>query len=495
MGTMTFQLPAGLPPDAVRELERSCLVGGPDIMPWWCERRIVGDRLLIERDLDESGYLAAPWAVADFGTLMGISATLMERTAPYDFLVELARGKVNQFRNQAAEWQAGGLQVSDNLGRLLRDASQGFGKVICSPPEERNRKAQNALELGYRGARELVDAFVSQIFRIRHQRQPRLETTLSCRLGPTALEPELGHHLVRSCNRVCLPMSWHTVEFDETRYRWDHIDRLLDWAEANQLDVMAGPLIDFSSSQLPKWLWAWEGDLPSMATFMARFVEAAIRRYRARIRRWQLTAASNWADVLGLSEDDLLSLTFRLGDTARQVDPALELVIGVTQPWGEYMVPRERTYSPFIFADNLIRSRLNLAALDVEVVMGVSPRGSYCRDLLEFVRLLDLYALLGVPLRVTIASPSEAAHDPEADPELTVGAGHWHGGFTPAAQADWARSFLSLALCRPFVQGVQWAHFADSDPHQFPHCGLLDRNRKPKPVLEVLADLRERHLL
>src|SRR5262249_4600103 len=132
--------------------------------------------------------------------------------------------------------------------------------------------------------------------------------------------------------------------------------------------------------------------------FMCRFVEAAVRRYRRRIRRWQLTAASNWASVLGLSEDELLSLTFRLGEAARQADSSLELVVGISQPWGEYMALADRTYSPFIFADTLIRSGLQLAALDLEVVMGVKGRGGYCRDLLELSRLIDMYALIGVDL-------------------------------------------------------------------------------------------------
>ena len=34
MGVMTFQLPAGLAPDAARELERACVAGGGDNMPW-----------------------------------------------------------------------------------------------------------------------------------------------------------------------------------------------------------------------------------------------------------------------------------------------------------------------------------------------------------------------------------------------------------------------------------------------------------------------------
>ena len=143
-----------------------------------------------------------------------------------------------------------------------------------------------------------------------------------------------------------------------------------------------------------------------MAGFMCKFVEAAVRRYRHRIRRWQLTAASNSASVLSLTEDELLGLTYRLAEAARQVDPTLEIVVGVAQPWGEYMAAAERTHSPFVFADTLIRSGMNLAALDVEIVMGPTPRGSYCRDLLETSRILDLYALLGVPLRVTLGYPS-----------------------------------------------------------------------------------------
>src|SRR5256714_4421925 len=131
-----------------------------------------------------------------------------------------------------------------------------------------------------------------------------------------------------------------------------------------------------------------------------------IKRYRGRVRNWQLTSASNCSSVLALGEDDLMWLTVRLVESARQADPRLEAVVGIAQPWGEYMALEDRTHSPFIFADTLIRSGLNFAALDVEIVMGVSPRGSYCRDLMDTSRLLDLYSLLGLPLRVTLGYPS-----------------------------------------------------------------------------------------
>jgi hypothetical protein len=198
--------------------------------------------------------------------------------------------------------------------------------------------------------------------------------------------------------------------------------------------------------------------------------------------------------VLSLGEDELLGLTYRLVDTARQVDASLELVIGLAQPWGEYMAQADRTHSPYLFADTLIRSGLNLAALDLELVLAVAPRGSYCRDLLDASRLIDLYALLGVPLQVTLGYPASPAPDPDADPELRVGYGRWGAGFTPGAQADWAANFAALVLCKPSVQAANWCQLTDAGPHHFPHCGLFDAADQPRPVLGVLRELRELHL-
>jgi hypothetical protein len=181
-------------------------------------------------------------------------------------------------------------------------------------------------------------------------------------------------------------------------------------------------------------------------------------------------------------------------DTVRRINPQLEVVVGLAQPWGDYLVEQPRNYSPFVFADTLLRTGLKLSALELEVVMGVSPRGSYCRDALDFSRLLDLYALLGVPLQVTLGYPSAETKLPQADPDLRVGLGFWRGGYTPDAQADWAAAFASLAVSKPFVRGVHWAHLTDAEPHQFPHCGLFDANGQPKPALEELARLREEHL-
>ncbi len=505
MGVMTFLLPEGVSAEARRELERACIAGGPDNMPTPTDVAVSAAQMRTSRGVDESGWLVAPWDVDGIGRVMGTTATLMERTRPYALLVELARGKVNQMRSQAADWKMGGLQITPALQQAINSATVAFGKAVTGasggkPTAAESQQAEQALALGYQGAQSIVEAYIAQVFNIRHQRTPRLESTLGCRVqpGPNGVPDVLSSGAVdyaKAFNNITIAFPWCDIEAEESTYSWKGYDELVQWASDKGLTISGGPLIDFSSVQLPAWLWLWENDVPAMASFMCKAVEATVRRYRQQIRRWQVCAGSNSAHVLGLGEEELLGLTYRLAEAARQADPSIELVIGVSQPWGEYMATQDYNHSPFIFADTLIRSGLNnLAALDVELLMGVSARGSYCRDVLEVSRILDLYALLGVPLRVTLGYPAASSADAKGDPEMQADAGRWRGGFNPVSQGEWAAAFGALTLCKPYVQGIQWCHLHDAQPHQVPHGGLIDARGQVRPAFDRLLRLREQHL-
>jgi Glycosyl hydrolase family 10 len=494
MGTMSFLLPRGAPAAALPDLDRACIAGGYDNMPAPTQVLVEPDRLRLVRDVDESGYLVVPWEVNGAGRVMTSSATLIERPEPYSVGIELARGKLNQLRCQTADWQSLGLAIPESLETQIRTASHHFGLAATSTDgAAADAQARTALELGYHAAGDLIRTYVDQMYRARHQKQPQLDTSLGVRLTG-AVPPAAEDAVASAVNSAALPLTWRAIEPTESQYHWEESDARLDWATRRNLTLTGGPLIDFSTFGLPDWLWLWEGDLPSLSSFMCDYVETAVGRYHRKVRRWQLTAASNNANVLKLGEDDLLWLTARLAEAAWQVDPDLELVVGIAQPWGEYMAREEHTYSPFIFADTLIRAGLKLAALDVEWVMGVAPRGSYCRDLLDASRVLDLYQLLCTPLHVTLAYPSADGPDPLADAAYRVAAGNWQGGWSPDVQGDWAYDYATLAACKPFVKAVTWAQLTDGETHQFPHCGLLDSAGRPKPALGQLRLLREQHL-
>jgi hypothetical protein len=493
MGVMKFLLPSELAGDAAQELARTCVTGGQDNMPSRVEVVIEHGQLTVIRSVDESGSVLAPWEVNGSGRVMASSATLMERAEPYHLLTELARGKLNQIRGQAADWLMGGLEMTETLGQRLREATQSFVRAVVEPsPGEQASRA--ALAEGFRAADVLTQTYVDQVFTLRHQRQPRLDTTLGCRLSSSLPGATTADALLQAFNVVCLPFPWRDIERGEGDYDWSAADAQVEWALARGLKVMGGPLVDFFGVNLPDWLGPRQRDLSTLCSCLCDYAETVIARYRGRIQAWQVSAASNAAQVLAMGDEEQLWLTVRLADAARQIDPAVELALGIAQPWGEYLTTQDRTHSPFVFADTLVRSGLKLALLDLEIVMAVCPRGSYCRDLLELSRLLDLYALLGVPLQVTLGYPSAGGPDALADPALELDGGHWRGAFDPEIQADWAGAYAGLALCKPTVRSVLWAHAHDAEPHVFPHCGLMDSQGNPKPALERLRQLRELHL-
>jgi Glycosyl hydrolase family 10 len=496
MGTMIFQLPAALADEKIRqELERSSVTGGQDNMPYPTDAVVEAEQLILSRCVQESGSMQVPWRIEGVGQLMTSSATLMERVAPYHLAIELARGKINQVRSQVADWTLGGLLLPDTLTHEIREATSVFSRALMRLPDpDAVPLAEQALRLAHNAAHELVLIYIERVMEIRHVRQPKFDTALSCRLESDVPAPESTNNFAQAFNTVTVPFPWRRIEPDRGQFSWETQDRLVSWAVEHGLKTIGGPLIDFAGRNLPDWLWEDVTDLSSLSDLVAGYVETVVRRYQSRIRTWQVTAGSNCAGILASRDEELIWLTIRLADAVRRVNPQLEIIVGLAQPWGDYLAEHERSKTPFIFADDLLRTGIKLAALELEFIMAVSPRGSYCRDLLETSRVLDLYALLGVPIQATLAYPSSSVAAEQADADQRVNLGYWRAGYFEETQADWASTFAALALCKPYVRTVQWSHWSDAQPHAFPNCGLVDVQGREKAALQDLIKLRSEHL-
>jgi hypothetical protein len=166
------------------------------------------------------------------------------------------------------------------------------------------------------------------------------------------------------------------------------------------------------------------------------------------------------------------------------------VTIAFDQPWAEYLARQGNDFPPLHFADALLRAELGLTGLALELNVGYHPAGTLPRDPLEFSRQIDFWSLLGVPLYLLLAVPSSSQPDPLAQRRAGTLGEVW----TPAVQQAWVSRYLPLFLAKPNVRGVLWSQLRDSEPHSFPHGGLFDLRRHPKPALRPLASLRQAHL-
>ena len=99
---------------------------GQDDLPWFGRAYFSGEQLIIERNEDDSGRVFVPWRIGDSAPLLISTSTLMERDAPYLLEVELARGMLNNLRNQIAQWEMMGLVVPDVAPRQDARSHQRF---------------------------------------------------------------------------------------------------------------------------------------------------------------------------------------------------------------------------------------------------------------------------------------------------------------------------------------------------------------------------------
>ncbi len=490
MGNLSFILPEKLNKSWDQELLLSYFAGGPDYMPFYGTTSIHENLLSLKKDEPDSCFLNVPWKVGNQGVFISPTSTLPSRSNPYSLVTELARGKVNQLRNFTADWEFGGLKISQEIKDKLSKATLEFGKSFST--EESSQKEQllqNSIESSYQGSETLIREYMRQIFNFRHQDNQPIETGLSAKVSKP-FSTAISQRIEKSFTNMHLDINWKKVEASQGVFSWDETDKTLECCLATGMEVVGGPIIHMTKETIPEWLIQTEGTASQYATTMARFLDTTIRRYQGKIHRWIICSGLNVASMPVFGDETYFKITTKLAEIAKQIDSSLEIIIGITHPWGEYIASKRRDFSPLGFMDNLCRAGLNLAAIDLEIVMGSSSNSSFCRDMLETSRLLDIYSSLGMPITVSLGYPSISAPEDVSDSTF----GNWKGPKSLETQADWAESFTSLLLSKRYIQAVQWVRLSDDMESPFPNCGLFDANWEAKPALACMEKIRKMHL-
>jgi len=496
-------MPAGslrmiVPPNGclTQRLAERAYMSGPDQIPWPCRTQLRDGELLLERNVADSGKFHIPWLVEGHGEVVLCTGTLMERARPYQLLVELARGKVNQVRNQIADWQAMGLVLSAKVDAALRKALGQLSRAVTSQNDvaKAAEQAQKAIVSAMDVADLLVGTYVEQAMTVRRRQSSKLRLLLGSNLGNEPIDPSIVGWYVKAFNAALVPFSWRAVEAVEGAHQWAASDRQLAWCRDHDLTVCGGPLVRPDREGLPDWLYLWEGDFNNIQSFISDYVESVVTRFRGQVDVWQCAARVNVNDALSLTEEQRLRLAVRGIEITHDIDPNAPLIVRIDQPWAEYMSRTAPDLSPLHFADALVRAGLHLSGIGLEINMGYEPGGSFFRDRLELSRLLDLWSYLGLPLQVILTVPSGEQIAPSQRGRPVPMAGTFPGGWSPENQAAWLRHYLPVIFAKPAVEAIFWNQLRDTEGCEFPFGGLVDASGAVKPVLPAISALRKKFL-
>lgn len=530
-------------PEAV--LER-VYVTGLDGTAWVSRSRWDGDVLVIERAEHDSGNVHVPvlfsglsmgagsGAGADAGASSDASesstpgvrldlgertvstACLMEREQPYLLEVELARGTLNQLRNQIAAWHQVGMAIPEEVREQLARATGAFAAAatLQTEPATAASRALEALRQAVEATDRLGESYTQQAISVRRRHTATLPTLVGANLGNVVPAGETESLFCDTFTITVIPAVWRRIEPTEGQREWDLVDAQVHWCQKHRQKICSGPLLRFDVAGTPDWLYLWEGDYESLAGFMLDHVKAVIERYRGRFQVWQIAARVNLGGSLSLTEQQSLSIVARAVELARGLDPQTPIVISFDQPWAEYMASRDAELSPMQLADTLVRAELGLAGLGIEINAGYHPEGSGWYGLLEYSQILDRWSVLGLPLVMLVSSPSsgvdfavgsksnqerasanssksrEQSRDGngvETKPAPLMGNGVTDGS---ERQAQWVRRYLPMMLAKNCVQMVIWNQLFDSPDLEYPHGGLFDSQGAAKPALAAVREAR-----
>ncbi|MCA9039284.1 MAG: hypothetical protein KDA65_02940 [Planctomycetaceae bacterium] len=451
------------------------------------------NQISIRKADDRSARLFFPWPISGKGDVLFSTGSLIEREEPYSLLVELARGKISSLRNQSGSWQQVGMTIPLEFYDRLDDAHDFLARGVQTNDDAREacRLGGAALEQAQLASDVLMASFIEQRMKLQSRRYQKPPLRYCCGVDFHLQQDDSLAEWIHCFDEVSLPLNWKMSEESESKLLEDQIETSLELLRQHNLNISAGPLLDFSDAGLPGWIKQWERDVISMQSLVCDFVETTVSRYANRIRKWDLAihgemgaAGENWAF---LTEEVRLRLLSRSLEILNQIDNQLEVSLLITDPWGLYHGEGGYVLTPFGFVDILTRARGRLSSLKLVLTNSYEPNRTPPFDWLELSRLIDYWSALTIPLQVVLAAPSSGDFLSQASEQVDSAESHL---VSQKLQSEWYEKVISLLIAKESVVGVQFEHFHDKAPHRYASAGFVDVTGKPKISLERLPRLQ-----
>lgn len=419
------------------------------------------------------------------GRMMLQTSLLPDREAPYVLSVELARHRIKLFITKSEEWQMFDLSDGHPAMQQWEEARRLFSQaVVCDEPREADQMARQSLERGIEATERLALAHAQILLHRRFASRRAPSSTLGIRIAPSQNGTQMRELIARDFDVLVLPLRWRDLEVQEGQYNWEPIDRWMQWAKESGKPIVAGPLLDFSKSALPDWMYVWQHDYDTCRDLAYDHVERVVQRYRQYVSIWNLATGINVNSNFSFTHDQMVDLVRMAGLLVRQANRKARVMVELTEPFGEYGAAQSDAMQPLQFVDRLVQEGIRLDAVGVQLLFGQQSDGRATRDLMQISSMLDRFFVLELPVFVSALSVPSETTDPEG--------GWWHEKWSPQGQSEWISKVFAMAMSKPYVESMFWSDLIDNARALVISGGLVNEAGKGKPALKRLVGMRKR---
>jgi hypothetical protein len=437
--------------------------------------------------------LSLLWPVKGFGTIQLQTTRLPGRELSYNLHVELARHQLMRVTVKREEWGLFDYSGMDEIAERIDRSRDAFVRALqeSDRPAVAAKHADESLLHGLWAAEEM-SRFHAAIFLNRRQQTGGFSRPfLGVRVPEGGPGAATARHVADAFDFAYVPFVWRNIQPTEQAPAYDAIEATVKAYAAAKLALRGGPLLSFGVSSVPDWMYIWENDFESIYEAAREHVERTVQRFMKQVSSWVVTSGVQADNVFGFSFEQTMELTRMAATVTKQMAPRSQVLIELTQPWGEYYARNQQTVPPLLYADMAVQSGINFDGFGLQFVFGIASDGYHVRDPFQLSALIDKLANLGKPLHVTaLGVPSGVA----AGTDGPVPGGEWHAPWSDEVQADWLATVCEIALSKPYVETVCIHTLADGPDNVIASGGLLRADLTPKPAFTRLVELRKRLL-
>ena len=423
--------------------------------------------------------------VGKSGRLMLQTPILPSRDEPYILPLELARYRIKLFLDKSEEWQMFDLS-EDHVALIKWEKARAMftTALVSSDEEEIFELAQKSLRYAIDATEHLALAHADLLLHRRYTTKCASSSTLGVRVNGSRFDKPLRDLIEKDMDLVSIPIPWNEIEPEQGKYNWEATDQWVKWAHNKGKNIIAGPLLDFSQKDaIPHWVRAWEHDFSEFKDRCYDFIERVIHRYGGAISFWNVTSGINTNAHVRLSVPSMVDLIRTATLVVRQTRRDARVMIEFSEPFSEFVATDSDAASLQVFWSRLQQEGVNLDALGVQVLGGVSG-GRATRDLMNYSSLLDRFHLFEIPLIISsLGVPCEI---------IDERGGWWKSPWAEDNQQQWANYMFFIALSKPYIESVIWTDLFDHDNSQLPTAAMVSKQGKPRQLLRRLVAFRRK---